>query len=560
MKTRITEVDGLEPKVDEVIRVGVTPASAFAVRRAFFQRLGELYGVTVEACEDEASGGFDGVVFVGGDPKAAAKLARQGVFCLVTPRAEPTPALAELRSIQFGESKNLPGFLRGRLLPMEQVLPERPLVLAAGDEIAAALEGRPAWTHRLEGLGELDVVGWVLPAAPNDDQRQAYLGPAQFTRLLPLLNFFQRVAVRHGWRPPPLRACFVFDDPNLHRRSYGHLNYRFLVKHAHQHDYHAGIATIPLDASSGHAEVLALFRSHPQRLSLLIHGNNHVKLELLHHGSEARRLEMLAEALRRIHRFESRHGLRVCRVMEPPHGVVSADMLAPLNNLGYEAVLVSSDQALQLDPHGEWPATLGLGAVEHSVEGLCLIPRIYMSPHWRADCLLAAFLHRPVVLSGHHEEAADKMHFLEEFTRWVNGFGSVQWLDPSSLARSSYSVWQRGEEWMVRAGGRRLDVDVPEGVRRIVVERAWLSEGERQLLEIVDEQGRTRWSELAGRFSDPLPVGGPARIALWSPPPQAVDWASVPAPPRRLWPFARKQLMSVRDRVSPWLPLHRDYS
>jgi len=37
---------------------------------------------------------------------------------------------------------------------------------------------------------------------------------------------------------PPLRACFVIDDPNLHWPSYGHLDYRRMAEHARRGGYH----------------------------------------------------------------------------------------------------------------------------------------------------------------------------------------------------------------------------------------------------------------------------------------------------------------------------------
>src|SRR3712207_7699471 len=53
-----------------------------------------------------------------------------------------------------------------------------------------------------------------------------------------------------GWTPAPLRAAIMFDDPNLHWKSYGYIIYPELVEHAKEHNYHAVFATVPLDSRS----------------------------------------------------------------------------------------------------------------------------------------------------------------------------------------------------------------------------------------------------------------------------------------------------------------------
>jgi len=97
-----------------------------------------------------------------------------------------------------------------------------------------------------------------------------------------------------------LRPCIVFDDPNLRWRTYGHLDYDRLLAHADEHDYHAAMAMIPLDAGRAHGRTAALYRRRPDRLSLVYHGNDHRSHELLRVADRQAALAAAAQALRRV--------------------------------------------------------------------------------------------------------------------------------------------------------------------------------------------------------------------------------------------------------------------
>ena len=88
--------------------------------------------------------------------------------------------------------------------------------------------------------------------------------------LLALHVFLRRVCGERAWQPPPLRASFVIDDPNLHWRSYGFLDYRELVAQAVRLRHHVGFAMVPLDGRLVDQRAAALVRasrSHSCRCS-----------------------------------------------------------------------------------------------------------------------------------------------------------------------------------------------------------------------------------------------------------------------------------------------------
>ena len=100
-------------------------------------------------------------------------------------------------------------------------------------------------------------------------------------------------------------------------------------------------ATVPLDTWFTHPQVAKLFKRQERRISLSIHGNDHIREELARTYTEQQRTALLKQSISRIERLERKTGLRVCRVMVPPHGACSAEMLGAIGNNGFEAASIS---------------------------------------------------------------------------------------------------------------------------------------------------------------------------------------------------------------------------
>ena len=62
-------------------------------------------------------------------------------------------------------------------------------------------------------------------------------------------------------------------------------------------------------------------------LSLLVHGNDHVREELNRPRSDPEALALLAQALQRVAALETRAGVGVSRVMVAPHGLCTEQMM-----------------------------------------------------------------------------------------------------------------------------------------------------------------------------------------------------------------------------------------
>ena len=198
----------------------------------------------------------------------------------------------------------------------------------------------------------------------------------------------------------------MFDDPNLHWRSYGFIDYNEMVRHAVAGKYRVCVATIPLDAWLVHKPTSAIFRDNTARISLLYHGNNHVFRELARSHSADSMRALLLQAGRRMTKMEARTGLKVARVMAPPHGACSETALAQMAQIGFEAACVSRGSLRYHNSGAQWTRTIGMNPCD-IIAGLPVIPRCGLSRSCRNDILIAALLHQPIVVMTHHLALAE---------------------------------------------------------------------------------------------------------------------------------------------------------
>ena len=94
-------------------------------------------------------------------------------------------------------------------------------------------------------------------------------------------------------------------------KPYGHLIYEDLLKEMERHDFHTTIAFIPWNYDRSEAETVALFRSHPERFSICVHGDNHDHKEFDDFESKPLSLQITAikQSLARMEKFQSLTGI-----------------------------------------------------------------------------------------------------------------------------------------------------------------------------------------------------------------------------------------------------------
>ena len=122
--------------------------------------------------------------------------------------------------------------LRGQVMPEKDGRAVLPLAVQPGDEVLASKGGHPVWLNRRAGRGACQLVATAPPALQDGEFMFEHLNARRFLPLLPLMNFLRQLVKPMDWLSVSPRCCFVFDDPNLHRPSYGFLDYRLLAGHA----------------------------------------------------------------------------------------------------------------------------------------------------------------------------------------------------------------------------------------------------------------------------------------------------------------------------------------
>jgi hypothetical protein len=159
-----------------------------------------------------------------------------------------------------------------------------------------------------------------------------------------------------------------------------------------------------------------------------------------------------------VERLERKAGLRVDRVMVPPHGACSAEMLAALPRCGFEAACVSSGSLRAHNRERPWARTLGY-LPSDTIEDCSVLPRWALTPGAENALLVAAYLGQAIVLRGHHRDLRHGLEVLDEAAAAINRLGEVRWSGLAQIARGNYRWRLEGTTLRVQAFGSVLDVE-----------------------------------------------------------------------------------------------------
>lgn len=515
--------------------IGVFPSREFEVRPRLFSALQEATGALSVPWSEEAGRRIDALFSLSPSQPPP------GIRALVVAPGDGPPAAST--RVSLGTDGGLDRRLRGRVLRDDDVRGVQALLSQRGDSVLARTEeGAPLWIRT--GLVDRAV---LVPheLAPVETLRDAFRS-GRFLALLPLVHLVRELDGEPRWRTPPLRASFVFDDPNLRRASYGFVRYAELARHADRYGYHAAMATIPLDAWGASPKAAAFFRGDEARLSLVVHGNDHLRHELARSLADDDAMALAGQALRRIESLERRMQVPVARVMVPPHGALSEGFARALLRTGYEAVCTNSPYPWLRRPPADRPAA-GWSVSEVVVGGLPMIPRFRIKD--RGDLPLRAFLDQPLVLYGHSEDLADGYEVLADAAEDVNALGGVEWASPRSIAQTNYAVSEQGETVIVRLFSRHARICLPAGARRLVVELP-ASGDELEHIAVSADHARP----IPVEVGEAVDVAGQKKIDVRLTRRDALSPLAVPSPSRSPWPILRRTLTEGRDRTLPLLP------
>jgi hypothetical protein len=531
----------------EPVRVGIVPAQERRARARLLDALEAMYPVRFEPREAGDLRGLDALITIGAAEVDTGGSAAHSLPTLAA--AGDELLLTAARPVLLADDEGLERPLRGARVHdrAEGRLPSQEAT--GGGTVLASVDGRPAWLLRKGAGAHTHVVAAFPDELAAGELLRERLLPGRCLALLALTHFVRGLTAARDWRPPPLRAAIILDDPNLHWPTYGHLRYQELLEHAARHRYHLAVAMIPLDAWLVHPGAARLFREGADRLSILVHGNDHDGGELGRVSTVPDGQRLAAHALRRIERFERRSGVPVSRVMVPPHERITDHALRGLVSCGFEAVstarpfpwLEAEGASWLIHPDGADPLAACTPAYP-SFGGLPNVLRLDFG-HPREELVLRAFLGQPLVVYGHHDDLAGGLDVLAEVADQVNRLGEVQWMALGDIVRTSAQTRLEGATMQVRPLARRVAIEVPDGVSELRLVPGPCAAGARAL----------RWglrgapqSIAAPNVELEAPIEGPGTYEL------ELVGASQQPPARsrtRLRPLARRIATEGRDRL-----------
>jgi hypothetical protein len=480
--------------------------------------------------------------------KAHPLLAANHTYIIHCQYGRPTRPGASDIPVYFSNSRYTPGPFRNRTLINSFPSKPSPMTPSAGHEIISSIEGGCTWAigHN-RGYYHYEV-GSAFPVIPEDEPLFKSFKGHNFIGLLPLVDFLRNITGLSEYRKPRQTACIMIDDPNLHSTRYGYIGFKEIAEHARSNNYHVAFAAIPLDLCYANKKAVNIFHNSPERLSLLIHGNNHLSNELGSDYDHLERISLVSHALARVQHFERKTGLRISRVMAAPHGTCSASMLEAMAECGIEGGAISFGSLYKANRQAGWGPIMGL-APSTIIAGLPVFNRIHLSMDYTNEIFLAAYLNQPIIPNGHHWDLKDHFETLRAQVDVINSMADVHWGSMHDIARMNYLYRTEGEEIKVKALSRRIVLTVPQGIRQLSIEESDLFLPERPLGCLI--------STNEGEFTGP-PSGGSLsvnpgdRLSILFTYKNSIDPSRIPIPPTPIKAVLRRIMTESKDRLRPY--------
>jgi hypothetical protein len=526
--------------------VGVFPTSSREGLKRLLAALEEALPVRFEGRDEGELNDLDAVLELGAgtQAEAAAALGNPALRLLVP---EPLETDRGVRQ-RFGADPLLDRRLHGAELPDDRLA----AALAAAEQaparasVLASCRDLPTWTRR----GPLQTALLFPRELGPEEALRERLCEQRSAALLPLVHFLRELTAADSWRPPALRASFLFDDPNLHWPSYGFVKLPALAEHARTHGYHAALATIPLDGWFAHPGALRALRESHGALSLLVHGNDHYGGELGRLRTPPEALILAAQAMRRVRSFERRTGLEVDPVMVPPHEECSQATLTGLRRCGFEAITMTrpfpwlggGERSWLASPRGVGP--LAGWRAAGLAEGVPVLLRHPFAQRSLTELTLRAFLDQPLILYGHQADLGEGLEVLATAAAAVNRLGKTHWCSLGKIAATNFETRRRDDALEIRMLSRKARVEVPADAGHLVVEPSTGLGAHRAQLLIAGQHRH---------FGESVEVAPDSVIEVELRPDDAVEVATVPPPRRHPLAIPRRILSEGRDRLQPLL-------
>jgi hypothetical protein len=369
---------------------------------------------------------------------------------------------------------------------------------------------------------DIDQQQVFLLCEKNPPHSKAERGDAQnpenaFAEVAPVMIFTKYCAGDRGWHALHHDANLTIDDPWL-REPYGHLDYKDLLSEMEKHNFHTTIAFIPWNYDRSEQAVVALFRSHPERFSICVHGDNHDHKEFDDYESKSLNLQIAAlrQSVARMDKFQSLTGIPYDKVFVFPHNIGSERVLEQLKSYNFAATVNSlsvpmdrprpASQMFTLRPvtlsFGDFPSVVRYGAA---------------MPNPTSFIGINEFLDNPIFFYGHHDLFAIGIGAFDRVADDVNRIEpDARWRNLGDMAKHLYLVRLRDDaNYDVLAFSSTLNLDNPTGHNSVFYMQK--QESDSAAVASVSVEDRPVSFQFDGgslRLSVPIPAGESRRVLI----------------------------------------------
>jgi len=266
-----------------------------------------------------------------------------------------------------------------------------------------------------------------------------------FLEIAPLMMFLRHACGERCWHSTGHYANLTIDDPWL-TEPYGHLSYVGLIEQMDKINFHTTIAFIPWNYDRNKMNVISLFKKHPDRFSICLHGNNHDHYEFYKYETNttdpwpAKPLsiqeENIKQAVARMKKFEQVTGLTYSSVMVFPHGIAPAETLQLLKK--YNFLAASDEDNVPLGSNKPNDPLNSLRSVTMNFGNFASLDRDSVGIR-EENIAIDLFLGNPILLYGHHDLFKKGMEAFNQTAEIINRIEpTVEWQNLDYIARHLY--------------------------------------------------------------------------------------------------------------------------
>jgi hypothetical protein len=298
------------------------------------------------------------------------------------------------------------------------------LVSVNGKTLFALYEGAPCSIFVL-GCSRVIDMDEMLPGRFNIKQ--------YFPETAPAMLFLRFVFGERCWHSGRRFANFIIDDPLL-RERYGFIDFQRLVREMDEHDYFTTVAFIPWNHRRSDKKAADLFSRRRDRLSICIHGCNHMHNEFgVRDEKSLDRISRLA--LVRMNAHREAFGIDYDDVMVFPQGNFSSLSMKVLKANDYLAAVNSRFRPTGAVEGFKVSSLLDVAVMDFSSFPLFL--RRY--PKDLVESAFDLFLGKPALIVLHHDVFRDGYGAISAFASGINGLDpDVRWDNMRTVIRDSY--------------------------------------------------------------------------------------------------------------------------